>query len=291
MFFGFSRSETNAFMILLPLTGAVVIVPPMIHSWTVNHHHVSLADEHRLDSLVKTFQWADSTPKAVASPSTSITLHRFHFNPNRISVDSLKTLGLSASVAQRVNHYRLKGGRFEIKRDLLHIYGIDSSAYKQLAPFIDLPEKIDVTAKPVTQLPPRVITTFDLNLADSAQLVSLNGIGPALARRIIRYRDMLGGFVALTQLKEVYGLDTAVIRRITSRLVIPETFHPRQLNLNTASYSELSAHPYLSSALVKAIIAYRRQHGNFKSTEDLKQVQAVTNTAYEKIKPYLTVTP
>src|SRR3569833_3197280 len=48
---------------------------------------------------------------------------------------------------------------------------------------------------------------IELNSADSAKLTELKGIGPSFARRIINYRNRLGGFINKEQLKEVYGMD------------------------------------------------------------------------------------
>ena len=49
---------------------------------------------------------------------------------------------------------------------------------------------------------------IDINTADSTAWVALNGIGPGFAKRIITYREKLGGFYQVDQLKEVYGLDS-----------------------------------------------------------------------------------
>ena len=53
--------------------------------------------------------------------------------------------------------------------------------------------------------PARQPLSVELNSADSVTLQLLHGIGPAYARRIVNYRDRLGGFVSTTQLLEVYG--------------------------------------------------------------------------------------
>ena len=58
----------------------------------------------------------------------------------------------------------------------------------------------------------------DLDLADTAQIGRLPGIGPALARRIVANRDSLGPFGALAALRRVKGVGPATLERL-ARLV------------------------------------------------------------------------
>src|SRR5665647_1059817 len=50
------------------------------------------------------------------------------------------------------------------------------------------------------------VNRLDLNSADSLHLLEIPGIGPVFASRIIRYRTLLGGYYAVDQLREVYGM-------------------------------------------------------------------------------------
>ncbi len=47
---------------------------------------------------------------------------------------------------------------------------------------------------------------IDINTADSLLLQTLPGIGPELADRIVAYREQVGGFVAIEQIKDVPGI-------------------------------------------------------------------------------------
>ena len=60
-----------------------------------------------------------------------------------------------------------------------------------------------------------------------------------------------------------------------------------KLDINSLSYEELKQHPYLDWKKAKAIIAYRKNHGNYTSIADLKKCHLVTNELAEKLAPYL----
>ena len=204
-------------------------------------------------------------------------------------------LGFSERLASRILRYREKGGKFRIKSDLLKIYGVDSAFYDQLYSFIKLPEKEQRVAPNLKKYtverapaPKKVIETLDLNNADTSQLKKIRGIGEKLSLRIIKYRELLGGFVNMNQLKEVYGLDSAVINRCMENLVVLEGFQPIKINLNTSSEKQLATHPYLGKA-AKAIVSYRFQHGEFEKVEDIRNVGTLNEDLIKKVIPYLTV--
>lgn len=95
----------------------------------------------------------------------------------------------------------------------------------------------------------------------------------------------------MDQLREVYGLDTAVVNELNRKAFVASDYQPKKIDLNAATEKELSTHPYIKYSLAKAIAAYRFQHGNFNSVEDLKKIALVDETFYNRIKSYLTLNP
>ncbi len=285
-FFGFSRTETNAFLIMLPLMAALAFSAPTYRWWLTNHATDQVADNTRLDSLVATWKWENPDNLLVKT-----TAPLFDFDPNSATPEELTNLGLTQKLSQRIIHYRAKGGKFKIKNDLSKIYGMDSSLFLKLYPFMNLPEKINLPAfPPATHLTKIILPErFDLNMADTSQLIGINGIGHKLSLRITAYRNRLGGFVSMDQLTEVYGLDSAVIHRLKKQAFIRDDFRPRQININTADEKKMSSLPYIRFALAKAIAVYRFQHGEFDSAEALKKIALMDEPTFEKIKPYITV--
>lgn len=130
------------------------------------------------------------------------------------------------------------------------------------------------------------IKVIELNTADSLSLVSLNGIGPAFASRIIKYRKILGGYVKKEQLLEVYGFDKEKYDLVKPFVWV--TPNPIKINLNTCTFKELNKHPYINYDLTKAIFNLKKRLGKFRSVDDIKQIDLVNDEMYNKLAPYLT---
>ncbi len=130
-------------------------------------------------------------------------------------------------------------------------------------------------------------TRIDLNAADSLALVRLRGIGPVLASRILKYRESLGGYTDVNQLKEIYGIDTLMLGEVIPLLYVDGTTI-RRMNLNTASFKELLRHPYLEYDDVKRIVNYRDKHHPIDSLDVLFSIEGLPPELVSRILPYLT---
>ena len=293
-FFGFSRTETNAFLILLPLMVLLIFSEPVYRYWFVRQPQDFSEEKKELDSLTATWKWEEPDPVVnVASDKKSSDKKLFYFNPNEATKTELVDLGFAHSIVNRIVNYRAKGGRFVLKKDLMKIYGMDSILYKKLFPFINLPEKIEKgnADRKSDQRGSPIVKKFDLNSADTSQLIKIYGIGPKLSQRIVLYREKLGGFVALVQLKEVYGLDSTAITELVKKSFIEENFKPRVIEINKATERELANHPYINYKLAKAITTYRFQHGMYRTVDELKKIAVIDEVKFQKIKPYLSANP
>lgn len=282
--FGFSGTETNAFILLLPLMAMIIFAQPTYHRFFSKPKGDINNSEAKLDSMIS--QWKESesiTPDSVSSGARTQKI--FSFDPNSATEAELNSLGFSPALSKRIIHYRSKGGTFKIKSHLLKIYGMDTALYRQLFHVITLPEKIQTDKSPQVNAALEKII-FNLNEADTTTLEKINGIGPVLARRIVKYRNILGGFIKPEQLGEIYGLDSSVVHRVLKASFIEGS--PKQLNINEASESELDVHPYINKAMAKAIVAYRFQHGKFKSVDEIRNIVLISTVA-DKVIPYLKI--
>jgi competence protein ComEA len=293
--FGFSGTETNGFLILFPLLFIILFSQPIYRAIkTSSSVAIREADKALLDSVARAFEKDKKETEIHGATQIKSERRLVAFNPNTASDVTLMQLGFDEKISKRIVNYRSKGGKFLIKQDLLKVFGMDTILYKELYAFIDLPETRFSNSKKLSQAKQGFATVkrdekFDLNLADTTELKTVYGVGSKRARRIITFREKLGGFIRSGQLREVYGLDSAAVEQLLKKSFIAEDFMPFRLNINKASEPELSAHPYISPVIAKAIVAYRFQHGNFASTEEIRKLQNLKKEEADKIIPYLDV--
>ncbi|MEO5644892.1 MAG: helix-hairpin-helix domain-containing protein [Bacteroidia bacterium] len=219
------------------------------------------------------------------------TKELFNFNPNGLAVDDWVRLGLSPAQARSVKKFETKGGKFTTKEDVRKLFVISEERYQELEPFIVLPErenfKLANNPKPGTQNPP-IPSIVELNTADSFLLVSVKGIGPSFAKRILDYRERLGGFYAVIQLKEVFGIDEEKYGVIKD-FVKADSSYIRKININAAQAPDFKKLPYISWPVANGLVNYRKSHGNFKSVAGIKSCALITEELYNKIVPYLSI--
>lgn len=127
--------------------------------------------------------------------------------------------------------------------------------------------------------------TIELNDADTTDLKKIPKIGSSFARRIIKYRELLGGYVSVYQLKEVWGMDDYLFEDIRPYIDIENKVS--QLNINYSTYKELIKHPYINKDQAKVILDIRERKGNIVSIEHLGLLDEFTENDIKRLKPYL----
>lgn len=196
----------------------------------------------------------------IAESSGSIT--PFKFDPNTIDIEGLKKLGLSSKEAQVIVNYRSKGGKFRKSEDLSKIYILTKENYNRIKDYAVFNDEINYGHKDTGFLnapavvPAGVKSVLDLNSADSIELVSLPGIGPYFARKIIDYRERLGGFANSEQLMEIYGIDRDRFSIFRDR-VWADRSKVAKIKLSEASAEDLSRNPYIGAYIARSIVKYR----------------------------------
>jgi len=135
----------------------------------------------------------------------------------------------------------------------------------------------------------RPSSVVDINKCDSAALEALPGIGPVLSARIIKYRNLLGGYADISQLKEVYGLPEETFDLISAR-VKANPSEVRKMSINTAEYKQLIRLPYFERYEVSAILKYRELKGKIEGIEELVENGIISEDKVQKVKFYLDFT-
>ncbi|MDR2907420.1 MAG: helix-hairpin-helix domain-containing protein [Bacteroidales bacterium] len=138
--------------------------------------------------------------------------------------------------------------------------------------------------------PPREKKPFTVqaNICDTFDLQEIRGVGPAFARRIFKYRNLLGGFIHKEQLKEVWGIDSAKYAQIEAAFIIDKQ-NIRKINLNTATINDLKTHPYLDYYQAKAIVQTRDTQGLYQSIEDILKIALIDQETFDLIREYLEI--
>ena len=198
------------------------------------------------------------------------TYESFAFDPNTVSVADLQRLGLSERQAESIENYRSKGGRFRSKEDFRKMYVVSDTLFARLEAYIDIPK-------------------LELNRADSAALVALRGIGPYYARKILDYRERLGGFVDAAQLLEIDGLDADRLAGFSEDVTV-DAKKIRKIDLWHASDTVLARHPYIGAKGARSVLRYRQLYDSARWTlPDLAKERALLPENIEKLKKYIEI--
>lgn len=300
-FFGFSRAETDGFIVLLLIIILALIAPFIYRATTNATYTMSAQDKIILDSLAHQISLRKERPKVTAKDPASAL---FDFNPNEATLEQFVSLGLPRYIAQRILNYREAGGKFYIKADFQKIYGLSQEDFDRLHAYIRLPENTPEQPgsknKPTSTMLTEATRTknktektentperININVCDTTELKKIYGIGPVLAERIIKYRTLLGGYASLSQLEEVYGLREETLHELYANVYIEHTDPLDKIAINEDDAKTMAAHPYISHSLAKAIAAYRKQHGPFSTPEGLLNIHILDSATFIKIKPYI----
>lgn len=292
----FTYSERKGIIVL-----SIIIVVLLLTLYGLKFYEPPIAiNTSRLDSAVA--QWnllqADSivvkdSTKLSENNSPQTTRILFPFNPNNLA-DSLWTkLGLSEKQIASIKKYEERGGKFRIRSDVKKLFVITPSFYDSIYSFILLPDSMPTFAQNKYQQDSIkvkkewTIEPIEINLADEEEWQKLPAIGPGRAAAIVSYRNKLGGFTSINQLHEVNAIVDSVFEKISPYLLC--NIKPIQKkNINTDDAFSLR-HPYISSSLATIIVNYRKMHGDYKSTEQLRDLKIIKPEDFEKLAPYIVV--
>ena len=239
----------------------------------------------------------------------------FSFNPNTVTSEELDSLDLPENIKRNILNYRNAGGKFFKPEQVRKIYGMNDSIFNVIEEYIvislesdnlnqgrnktreqisDDSDQFKQVQKAETEISKEsasfiqsVFTPIELNNADSADLVKLNGIGPVYAKRILKYRDLLGGFYSVSQLLEVYNFPEETFQKIENNILV-DTLLLKKIRLNFAEYPDLIRHPYLNKKQVGALLNFREKNGSFHALEQLLSNGLIDNDTFSKLRPYLT---
>ena len=131
------------------------------------------------------------------------------------------------------------------------------------------------------------IVLIDINQATKEDLIKIYGIGEAISVRILKQKEVLGGFVSMEQMKDVWGLSPEVIENLNSHFKVSVLPNFKKIDINNASLKELSQFYYFKYPLAKEIVTYRSMKGNISNIEDLTKIKGFPVDKAKTIELYL----
>lgn len=165
-----------------------------------------------------------------AAPAVAAAAPAARVNVNTATAAELETVpGIGPVMAQRIIALRTQQGPFESVADLRRVQGIGARTLERIAPHLTTAlgswtlqaaggvTAGDASAPPPTGSAPEAMPAavrVNVNTASQGELEQLNGIGPALAGRIIAHRESMGPFRRVEDLLEVRGIGPRTLERL-----------------------------------------------------------------------------
>jgi len=307
--FIFSKKDRMGILVLLFVIVAIFISAKYIYPLIIKDEPVTIADISIATDSLLAKQKVDNKKSNAYSDynadegyqayskktyNNTFTGTMFYFDPNTLDAAGWQRLGIKDKTIASMQKYISKGGRFKEPDDLQKVWGLRDDEKERLIPYVRIAAVAQTTYTnnytPYEKKPfeKKVIAPVDINAGDSAAFDALPGIGGGYSRRIINFRNRLGGFYKVEQIAETFGLPDSVFQKIKPLLKISGN-DVKKLNVNTAKEEELKAHPYIRWQLAKVITEYKKQHGDFKTLQDLKKIMTIDEETYNKISPYLII--
>lgn len=273
-FFRFSREQRTGVFVLF----SVIIVLQLVYFF-VDFSSFSkdspekekwLSLQSQIDSLKQ--EKLDYVPKI------------YPFNPNFITDYKGYKLGMSVSEIDRLLAFRKENKYVNSSREFQAVTKVSDSLLNVLSPYFKFPDWVtnkkefkDYKKYPNTVFAKKEkIVIIDINQASQEDLIKIYGIGEAISLRILKFKESLGGFVSMEQMKDVWGLSPEVIDNLNSHFKVSVLPNFKKIDINNASIKDLSEFPYFKYPISKNIVTYRSMNGDIKNIEDLTKIKGMS---------------
>jgi competence protein ComEA len=281
----FSHTEIRGLTLLLILLSIVEIIRYNYDNWFPDTSYLDIQFTPFEKAWIDSIQTADSLEYEHKRYKFPHEFAGFPFDPNTLPQNEWIRLGFTEKQANAIVKIRNKGFKFRQKEDLKKLFCVNARKYTELEPFIVIsPQTIDETAQ--KQLPAQPRLKYEINTIDSLQLISIRGIGPYRASKILKRRTQLGGYWSMQQFKEIKGFNDSLIAEISIYFTVDST-KIRRIKINHIAYEDLQSHPYCWYGVGKSIVTYRGKHGAFRSLADLHKIYALKPDQIERLSHYL----
>ncbi|WP_321435979.1 helix-hairpin-helix domain-containing protein [uncultured Bacteroides sp.] len=294
-FFYFTKTERTGFYVLVGLIGVAFLI-----YWVFSVSNLSTKVSEQIDETTYKKFLASVHQRDKNWNFNDYYIHKKQeiilapFDPNTADSITFVRLGIRPYIARNILHYRAKGGKFRTPESFAKVYGLSPEQFKLLKPYITIGDNYLKKADSLRQFMAKTErdtlrfykypegTVISLDEADTTELKKIPGIGSGTAKRIIAYRQQLGGFYKVSQLQEISHLSAELNKWF---FIKKEPIH--RINLNKFNIERLTSHPYINFYQAKVIVDYRKQRGVLKSLKELSLYEEFTSKDFERLAPYV----
>lgn len=284
--FRFTQSQRSG---ILFLTLSIVIL--LFSNFFIDF---SSKDSYLIDSKeAQKFQQEIDSLKQIELENRNLKI--YPFNPSFLTDYKAYQLGMTTEEIDRLLQHRKNGKYINSAKEFQQVTQVSDSLLDIISPYFKFPnwvtnQKNNSSKRSAIDSPTNQSMTTavkDINSATVTELKSVNGIGDKLARRIIKYRDLLGGFSLNDQVYEVYYLDKDIANRVLEHFQVIEKPFIEKINVNTASFKEVLSIVYIDYELTGKICNYRDEVAEVQSLEELKKIEGFPVEKFDRIALYL----
>ena len=267
--FSFSKDQRNGILVLF----LIIISLQLVYCFAdFNSPYQVSAEEQQWISLQNNL---DKNKKA----ETKQSYKEYSYNPNFISDFKAYKLGMSLPEINRLHAFRQKGNFANSPKEFQAVTGISDSLLAIISPnfkfpdWVNNPHKSSYSKSKWKEFPKKEsLKILDINQATKEELMKVYGIGDAISDRILKQKEILGGFVSMDQMTDVWGLTPEVIDELDKYFIVESLPKLKKININNASIKELGQFYYFKYPISKSIVTYRSMNGDLK-IEDLSNIK------------------
>lgn len=188
----------------------------------------------------------------------------FEFDPNTIDSNKALLLGIPPKQVRTLLNYRRKGGRFYRKEQLANLYGLSPLLAEKLIPFVSIIESnkrgVYDNYRSSKKNNNNYTWVIDINNASEVEWMQKTSLSKPTVERIIRYKNYLGNFEKVQQIKKVYGLSESDYELLRGHMIVGKT-KPAKLIANTMHFKQWATLAMFSNKEIGLILKTRKSNG------------------------------
>lgn len=277
-----SKRNRRGVLGIIVIGVSLMFIPRIVKSFSKDVNvTITLADVLEFEKEVAVSKQDRNSFKKKKSDYKRYKIPPKAFDPNEYKKEDWMYLGLSNRQAEVVTQF-VQNGVYSDDQ-LKKIYVLPNELFEILR------DSTYYNSKKVQDEHPEIeVEKININKANKTELMTLKGIGPYYADKIISYRSELGGYFSESQLLEIWKFDSEKLNKIRPDIAVVKDEIER-ININTATIEELKIHPYISFNVANSIVKMRMANGRYETISQIKASRLIDEEMYQKIQPYLTI--